>query len=70
MFCSGFVKTCDELVNRYEMHQQQQNEMLRQQVLQNYQQYPPPTEHRHPQDYYHSQQWQYYPAPTQNVQYQ
>jgi len=55
---------------RYEMHQQQQNEMLRQQVLQNYQQYPPPTEHHHPQDYYHSQQWQYYPAPTQNVQYQ
>ena len=31
---------------------------------------PLPTEHCHPQDYYHSQQWQYYPAPTQNVQYQ
>ena len=47
------MKTCDELVERYEMHQQQQNEMLRQQVLQNYQQYPPPTEHRHPQGTIH-----------------
>lgn len=55
---------------RYEMYQQEQNEMLRRQVMQNYQQYPPPQH----QDYYHQlqqhqpQQWQYYPA-SQNVQY-
>lgn len=43
---------------RYEMYQQEQNEMLRRQVLNNYQQYPPAPQ---------SQQWQYYPA-SQNVQ--
>ena len=52
---------------RYEMYQQEQNEMLRQQVIQNYQQYPPRQQQ---QDYYQQQQqWQYYPE-THGVQYQ
>ena len=45
----------------YEMYQQQQNELIRRQ-LQNYQQYPSPTQNQPSQGQY---QYQYYP----NVQY-
>ena len=46
------------------MYQQRQNEMLRREVMQNYQQYPAPAHHQ-PADYYRSQQWQYYPVSQQ-----
>merc|ERR1712018_83640 len=66
----------------YEMYQREQNEMLRRQVLQQYQQYPPPNPQSHPalsQEYHQQlhpshhhhqgqgQPWQYYPA--NSVQY-
>jgi len=64
--------------HQYEMYQQQQNDMLRRQVQQKYDQYPPPTpthqytDNVHQQEYYpphHEQQqqhWQYYPAHNQH----
>ena len=65
----------------YEMYQREQNEMLRRQVLQQYQQYPPPNPQSHPalsQEYHQQlhpshhhqgqgQPWQYYSA--NSVQY-